>query len=334
MAGIIFSEGSGLNDSIYGKSQVPIKMFIEKKAEAYEAGSIVDKIFNMNTSKNFAEKLTGMTSMNGFMPVGEGAAYPKDEMQEGYSKVLQHVTWKDSFAITEEMVEDAKLMSLRKKPAAFLAGYYRTRELFGAALLGGAFEGKTKIAFRGTTFDTTANDGLALFHNAHTSITGGATQSNIFTNAFSNEALARIEAQMQGFADDNGNILSVIPDTIVIPNDADLKMEVFAAIGADKDPNTANNGFNFTFGRWNVIVWSYLNQFITKGNKPWMVMSSQYNEDYDGAVWYDRVKLSVKSYIDENTDDNIWKGRARLSAGFNDWRAFALGGAASGTTLG
>ena len=139
---------------------------------------------------------------------------------------------------------------------------------------------------------------------------------------------------MQGFADDNGNILSVIPDTIVIPNDADLKMEVFAAIGADKDPNTANNGFNFTFGRWNVIVWSYLNQFITKGNKPWMVMSSQYNEDYDGAVWYDRVKLSVKSYIDENTDDNIWKGRARLSAGFNDWRAFALGGAASGTTLG
>ena len=53
MAGIIFSEGSGLNDSIYGKSQVPIKMFIEKKAEAYESNSIVDKIFNMNTSKNF-----------------------------------------------------------------------------------------------------------------------------------------------------------------------------------------------------------------------------------------------------------------------------------------
>lgn len=334
MSGIIFSEGSGLNESIYGKSQVPIKMFIEKKAEAYENASIVDKIFNMNTSKNFAEKLTGMTSMNGFQPVGEGAPYPKDEMQEGYSKVLQHTTWKDSFAITEEMVEDAKLMNLRKKPAAFLAGYYRTRELFGASLLGGAISGKSAISFRGTSFDVTANDGLALFNSAHTSITGGATQSNIFTNSFSNEALARVEAEMQNYKDDNGNILAVIPDTIIIPNDADLKMEVFAAIGADKDPNTANNGFNFTFGRWNVIVWSYLNQFITSGSKPWVVMSSQYNEDYEGAVWYDRVKLSVKSYIDENTDDNIWKGRARLSAGFNDWRAFALGGASSGTSLG
>ena len=28
MAGIIFSEGSGLNDSIYGKSQVPVWGFI------------------------------------------------------------------------------------------------------------------------------------------------------------------------------------------------------------------------------------------------------------------------------------------------------------------
>ena len=29
MAGITFSEGSGLADSIFGKSQAPIRMFIE-----------------------------------------------------------------------------------------------------------------------------------------------------------------------------------------------------------------------------------------------------------------------------------------------------------------
>lgn len=333
MAGIVFSQGSGVADSVYGKSQVPIRMFMEKKAEAFENMSVVDKIFSMEASKNFAEKLTGMTAMQGFQPVGEGGAYPKDEMQEGFSKVLQHETFKDSFAITQEMVEDAKTMNLKKKPTAFLTGYYRTRELFGAALLGGAVQGKSKTIFRGKAFDTTANDGLALFHTGHLSVTGGKTQSNCFTNAFSNDALARMETEMQNFKDDNGNILAVIPDTIIIPNDAELKAEVFAAIGADKDPDTANNGFNYTFGRWNVIVWAYLNQFIGSGTAPWMLMSSQYNEDYGGAVWYDRVKLSVKSYIDENTDDNIWKGRARLSAGFNDWRAFAIGGMSSGTTL-
>ena len=30
MANIIFSEASGVNDSIFGKSQVPIRMFIQE----------------------------------------------------------------------------------------------------------------------------------------------------------------------------------------------------------------------------------------------------------------------------------------------------------------
>ena len=47
MAGIIFSEGSGVNDSIFGKSQFPIRMLIEKKAEAFENLSVIDKIFSM-----------------------------------------------------------------------------------------------------------------------------------------------------------------------------------------------------------------------------------------------------------------------------------------------
>lgn len=332
--GIIFSEGSGVNDSIYGKCQTPIKIFMEKRAEAFENLSVVEKIFHKETSKHFAEKATGMTSMHGFSPVGEGGAYPRDEMQEGYGQVFEHETWKDSFAITQEMAEDSVLMNLKKRPAAFLNGYYRTRELFGAALVGGAIGGDTSVAFRGRNFKTTANDGLSLFNTAHTSITGEcSTQSNKFTNAFSNDMLGKIESQMQNMKDDNGNILAVTPDTIIIPNEASLKKDVFAAIGADKDPATANNGFNYTFGRWTVIVWAYLNQFVTSGTKPWVLMSSQYNEDYGGALWYDRKELTMKSYVDENTDDNVWKGNARWSAGFNDWRAFAVGGASSGTTL-
>ena len=31
---LTFSEGSGLNDSVYGKCQAPIRMFLEKRGEA------------------------------------------------------------------------------------------------------------------------------------------------------------------------------------------------------------------------------------------------------------------------------------------------------------
>ena len=67
---------------------------------------------------------------------------------------------------------------------------------------------------------------------------------------------------MQDFRGDAGEVLDVVPQTIIIPNDYKLKMDVFAAIGADKDPDTSNNGFNFNFGRWNVIIASVITSTI------------------------------------------------------------------------
>lgn len=125
---------------------------------------------------------------------------------------------------------------------------------------------------------------------------------------------------MQNFRGDNNEILDVAPDTIVIPNQYELKKAVFATIGADKDPNTANNGFNYQYGRWNVIVWPYLNQYLAAGAAPWMLLDSRYNEDYGGAVWLDRTPLEVRSRVDEGNDANVWQGYARFIAGFNDWR--------------
>ena len=107
---------------------------------------------------------------------------------------------------------------------------------------------------------------------------------------------------------------------------------MFAAIGADKDPATANNGFNYQYGRWTVIIWPYLNQFITKGLKPWVLADKRYNQEYGGAVWLDRVNLEVRSEIASN-DANVWKGYSRFTAGFNDWRPFAVGGIKDGTAL-
>lgn len=332
MANITFAEGSGLADSVFGKSQAPIRLFIEKKGEAFEQQSIVKEIFSMETSKHFGEKLTSMTAMDGFKPVGENGEYPVDGMQEGYSKFLEHVTWKDKFSISREMVDDSVTMELRKQPAAFTAGYYRTREKFGAALLGAAIDKAVAATYGGKSFDTKSADGVCLFDKAHPSKVSKKTQTNQFADAFSNDALAAMECAMQDFRGDNDEVLDVAPATIIIPNQYQLKKDVFAAIGADKDPATANNGFNYNFGRWNVIVWPYLNQFIKAGTAPWILMDGEYNNEKKGAVWFDRVNLEVRSEIASN-DANEWKGYARFTAGFNDWRAFAVGGVAGGSTL-
>ena len=334
MADIVFSEASGLQDSIYGKCLYPLRMLIESQAEAFEQESIVKKLFNMEKSDKFAEQITGMTSMAGPKPVGEGGDYVTDGFQEGYSSVFQHVTWKDQFEVTEEMIDDNRIIQLKAAPTGFVKAWNRTREMFGARLFGSAMAATTgSFKVNGFTFSTKTADGQNLFATGHTSKTGkGSTQSNRYEDAFSADALAAMEAAMQGFKDDNGVILDVSPDTIVIPNDWALKKAVFAAIGADKDPDTANNGANYIFGRWNVVIWPYLNQFITSGTAPWMLMDSTYNKVNYGNAWFDRKPLTINQKIADN-DNLLTKGKGRWSAGFHDWRAFAVGGISDGTAL-
>ena len=330
---IVFSESSGLNNTVFGNCEAPVRMFLEQRSEAFDQNSLIKDLFFMGTSENYGDMLGTMTAMEGFKPVGENGAYPTDSMQEGFSKLIVYETWKNSFQITQEMIEDAKLMDMKKQPAAFMTSYERTRELFAAAIYAGFMSKKKSIKFRGKEFDISAADGKALVATDHPAKVKGAAQSNCFSNEFSAEALGLVETEMQNFRGDNNEILDVAPTTILIPNDAGMKKDVFAAIGADKEPTTANNAFNYQYGRWSVIIWPYLNQFLASGAKPWALLDPTYNENYGGAVWNDRVPLTITPDVDKNTDAAIWRGRARFNATGNDWRYIAVGGVPDGTTL-
>ena len=330
--GIIFSEGSGLNNSIFGKSQEPIRAIIEENVESFQAMSMIDKVFYMDESKNFAEKYVNETSLGDFQDVGENGAYPVTSMQEGYSKVIEPTTWKSKFEVTQEMIEDAKMGKIRSRASIFATSYNRTREKFAASLIAGGIGSTVKIGKN--SYNTNSADGVPLFSKSHPSITKGTgVQSNIFTGAFSEKALDFVQESMQKFTDDNGNLLNIAPDTIIIPNNGALKRAVIAAVGSELDPETNYNALNFQMGLWNVIVWNYLPG--TLSSKPYFILlDSKFKDDYMCTPWVDRVPLTVKSDIDPNTDANVFKGRARFGAGFNNWRCMAIcGEGLTGTAL-
>lgn len=340
MANIIFSIASNLNDSVYGKSIAPIKALIEKRAEAYEQETVRNKLFKVMKTNTWAVKFGSMTAMDGPKPVGENGPYPQDGYQEGYSKTIEHDTWKDAFSVTQEMIEDTNFIELAKKPAAFIAAYYRRMEDFAAKMFGGAISGNAVTEAVGHVYDVTGADGSAFFFKSHPSkVQAGYVQSNRFSGPLTQENLGKLETAMQMFTDDNGNILNVAPDTIIIPNDAKIKERAFVAVGSDKVPGSSNNDLNYQFGRWNIIVWPYLNKYLptivhTSGSEvePWILMDSKYVQQYDAAIWANRVENRIKSYIDESTDANVWHMRCRFGVGFNDWRAFAVAGLAAGAT--
>lgn len=318
---MIFSKASGVNDSIFGRSQEPIKMMLEQQEEAFQKMSIIDKVFFMDKTKDFANKYTIETSLGVFTPVGENGKYPESTFQEGYSKVIEPETWKNQFSVTQEMVEDGKMGKIKSRATAFMLSYNRTRELFAAGIINNG--NSATMNFGGKNFDISGADGKALFAVDHPSKTGGtAAQSNLYAAAFSYDNLGYAEEKMHYVKDDDGNILTVSPDTIVIPDKAALKKEVFNAIGAEGIPGTADTSYNYQFGRWNVVVSPYLNNFSgVSGGDVWFLLDSAFNDAYQALVWLDRISLTTKSYVEDNTDANVFAGRARYAAAPNNWRA-------------
>lgn len=331
---MIFAKSSNLNNSAFGKSQEPIKLMLEQQEEAYENNSIIPSLFYEDETDTFASKYTYETALGNFSPVGENGRPPKNDFQEGYSRVIEPETWKNSFEVTEEMIEDAVMGKVKQKTLGFMLSYGRTREKFGAAIYNNGHN--ASFTFGGKTFSSASADNLALFHTAHTSITGGTgTQSNYFGNAFSYDALCLVEEAMQNFTDDDGNFLNIQPDTIIIPNKARIKKQVFDAIGAEGIPGTANNSFSYQFGRWNVVFSSELTNAsgITAGTDTWYLMDSKFNQAYAGIVWLDRVPLSIRSYIDDETGANVFNARCRYAAAPNRWHCVAKVNPGLGTVL-
>ena len=129
-----------------------------------------------------------------------------------------------------------------------------------------------------------------------------------------------MQEAMQDFRDDDGNLLNVAPDTIVIPNSAPLKRAVLAAIGSELDPNSANHASNFQVGLWRVLIWNYLPK--TVGDKPYFLMlDSKFNSDYMCLPWLDRLPLTVRSDIDPRhrrqhlaRQGALWRGLQQLES--------------------
>ena len=332
---IVISISSRVVDSIYGNSQAPIRSYVMKRAEAFEQESLLPKLFRMERSRHWAEQYGGETAMENFVPVGEGGSYPLTGFEESFQKTLVNETWKQSFAITRELVDDAQLGKMKQRANKLMTSYYRTREMFGRSLYAGGLLG-TEVQIGGKKFSTASADGKKLFATNHIAKVKGNQQSNAFAGEFTAANLDAVETVMQNTKGDNGELLAIAPDTILIPNDAALKRKVFTVVGADKDPDSGDNGFNFQFGRWNVIVDPYLTMALQQlgvATAPWILLDSKFIQENDGAIWQDRVKLELSSEIDDNNDNNKWKGYARFTGGFVDWRFAAAGGVAGGTAL-
>ena len=333
---IIYGKLGGANNAAIGKIDTPIKMVIEHESDLCKKKEyIVKDLFNEEKSKKFGETILGQSDFDSFMAVEEGQGAENDNIHETYRKFIEHIQFMKEFTITAEMMEDANYgvaADAKRRAENFTRAYYKTRsKIASLALINGVNESAT--INRGKV-DLTVGDGLSLFHNAHTyhlEKYAGKTQSNRFyTNLQTDskldagkveESLSVVGNKIRNFRDENGDPLGYTADTLIIPgNKPFLENALKRICGSEKLVASANNDINVQYGNWNIYVlpdWQPTKDIF-------MVMSSEANKNLAGNMFFNRVPLTINSWVDNHTGNYIWNGRCRFGVGFGSWKHIAL----------
>lgn len=330
---IVFSKNSALNDDFWKvEGQVLTAVMKDTDSEKNPYDEVVTDLFNEKKSKKAAEKTSSVTSFGNFLPTDEGQKAPMDELGQGFNKMISHTPSMKGFVCTREMKDDGDIDTMKLASQNFVRAYKRTRAQFASDALttqAATFSYGTK------KIDKTTGDGKPLFATDHPGKKDGvAAQSNVFTNAFGTDAvmLNRLANVGRNFRNQSGHVQGYTFDTIIIPSNVpDLEDLIKRIIRSDLIVGSSNNDVNTQKGLWNLIVdpmWQ-----VSGNSKPYILMSKQANKELMGSVFYDRVGLDVKNWIDNETRNLCWNGYCRFSAGFRDWRHVILGGADEGITL-
>lgn len=328
---VVVSKSSNLNDNLWNEWAPVIRSFIidaDKDKNRYD--ELLKKMFNVNKSKKFGEKNTGLTEFGDFEITGEGNAAVLDDMQETFSKLIEHEELMKKLVITKSLVEDSAVDMVKQKVKNFVKSYKRSRCQFATNLL--CAEG-AKVTYGAKELDRTTGDGKALFAVDHPGKKEGvAAQSNVFTNAFSADVLIAFAGVLRNFQNDSGHVMGYTANKIIIPGDC-YKMEetIKRIIRSELVVGSADNDINTQKGLWELVVnplWQH-----AKGTNPFIIMSDEANEELMGNMFFDRTDLDVKEQVDIDTHNLQYSGRFRMGAGFFNWRHVLMGGATEGTAF-
>jgi hypothetical protein len=352
--GVIFNIEQSARLSDFNILQEPIKMILENEVEAFEKGSIIPEVFVQKTTDRYMEEYRSSTSMDGFKPTEDMEVAGISDFEESYFQQYTTQIWTNSFVVSKQTMEDNKMMDIDTKSMGFIKSYGRTREQYAVAAISNAlahneaYEEKFKLyAKHGKGMDTEGGEIEGVrrqyFSASHETVKlrdgrPQITQSNKFyaenLDFTSNVAdleekvldvLGQVEAKMAVYKDDKGNIVPVDVNKIVTGKNYRLVDILTRGLKSKYGAAMDGNGINTQYGKYKVITNAYLSGVpgFSDDECGLLLISDDRNREGLGAVWFDRVPLTVRSYVDQKTEANVWAGRARFGAGFGDFRAMS-----------
>ena len=162
---VTFSKHGGLNDEAWKVIDTELSMVIQDTdTEKNKDDELVKALFNVKSSKKFGEKQGSMTEFGNFVEVAEGDNAIQDDVQMGFSKLIEHTQFIKGFTCTREAKDDGDIDMMKIAAANFVRAYKRSRAQFASDAL--VTEGASFL-YGGKSYDKTTGDGVALFAQNH-----------------------------------------------------------------------------------------------------------------------------------------------------------------------
>lgn len=220
---------------------------------------------------------------------------------QAYDKTYTFTEYAAKIEIQRKLAADDQYRVINRLPKGLATSASRSREKLGASL----FE-------LGFTYEPADGDGAELFASDHGSnVAGVASQSNEGTTALSATGVETTRIAMHGFRDDQGEKLSVMPDTIIVPRA--LEQTGWEIINTKGKVDTANNNANFHQGKYKLVVWDRLTD-----TSNWFM--SDYSMQKEFLLWWNREPIQFFQDKDSNTMVAVYLSYYRVGTGWDDWR--------------
>lgn len=239
------------------------------------------------------------------------------DVDELWQKYFKHKKFSLGREIDRDFVDDLKLTAIRDRIRSMADAVYKTRQYQAVELFNNGDLTTTAVDYRGRTYNAALPDGKALFATDHPySPTNAAdTQSNKGTSELSIDAWDDTAVAMQEWKDDQGNLLAVIPNTLIVaPYNARRAFQIAGIPGKGEgyEPDSADHNINMYEGEITVIV----NPFL-KNRNDWFAADK--TRMMNANKWFDRRKPESGSITDFDTEVAKYKVVGRWSFGTIDW---------------
>lgn len=216
---------------LFGTSKLPVlkEMFAMEMAQW---PSIREQIFKVEMADSDIYQITERHDMGLFQAVSEGTEFSYSRPMQGASKTFTMTKYGLGTSISDEMIADAKFSVIQDSIKKLARSAKETQAVQAMNVFNNGFSSET------------VNDGLALFHTAHTLPSGGTFRNRLSTDAdLSVTSLDQMLTDFStSFVGDGGVIYQIRPKTLLVP--PALKRYAMELIGSELKADTAENNMN------------------------------------------------------------------------------------------